>query len=152
MIGQGARLGEQLVSAGMITEEQLAEALAAQQASGAKLGGALIEIGAIGAAALAGALAERLGVKSCVLRHGLIDPQVAKSIPKEEAERLKVLPMFRVQDRPDSGETLTVAMAEPQSLPTLDRLRALTGCHVRPVLALEDNIEVESKTYATVVG
>jgi type IV pilus assembly protein PilB len=147
MIGQAARLGEQLVSSGLITEEQLAKALAEQEASGAKLGGALMEIGAIGAAALAGALAQRLGVKSCVLRHGLIDPTVAKCIPKEEAERLTVLPMFRVQDRPDGGETLTVAMTEPQSLPTLDRLRAMTGCQIRPVLALEDNIAEFQRKY-----
>ncbi|HUU84472.1 MAG TPA: ATPase, T2SS/T4P/T4SS family [Phycisphaerae bacterium] len=147
MIGQTTRLGEQLISAGLITEDQLAQALAKQQASGAKLGSALIEIGAIGAAALVGALSQRLGVKSCVLRHGLIDPKVANCIPREEAERLRALPMFRVKDRPDGGETLTVAMTEPQSLPTLDRLRALTGCQIHPVLALEENIEEFQKKY-----
>ncbi|MHC4609457.1 MAG: GspE/PulE family protein [Planctomycetota bacterium] len=147
MIGQAVRLGEQLIAAGLITEEQLAEALARQQASGVRLGSALMDIGAIGANALVTALAARLGVTGCVLRHGLIDPQVAKCIPREEAERLKALPMFRVQDRPDGGETLTAAMTEPQSLPTLDRLRALTDCEVRPVLALEANIEEYQHKY-----
>ena len=147
MIGQAARLGEQLIADGQITEEQLAEALAKQQASGALLGNTLMEIGAIGANALATALAARLGVSGCVLRHGLIDPKVAKSLPKEEAERLKALPMFRVKDRPDGGETLTVALTEPQSLPTLDRLRALSGCEIRPILALEDNIEEYQRKY-----
>ena len=37
--------------------------------------------------------------------------------------------MFKVHD------TLTVAMAEPQSLPKIDRLQQLTGCKIRPVLA-----------------
>src|SRR5205085_5437253 len=36
--------------------------------------------------------------------------------------------------------TLTVAMTEPQSLPSIDRLRQLTGCKIRAVLALEPNI------------
>jgi type IV pilus assembly protein PilB len=31
-------------------------------------------------------------------------------------------------------------MAEPQSLPTIDRISALTGCHVNPVLAFDTNI------------
>ena len=42
--------------------------------------------------------------------------------------------MFRVRD------TLTVAMAEPQSLPKVDRLSHLTGLKIRPVLALDYNI------------
>ncbi|MCP4249590.1 MAG: Flp pilus assembly complex ATPase component [bacterium] len=147
MIGQATRLGEQLIADGVISEEQLAQALAKQQTSGVRLGSALMDIGAVSANALVTALASRLGIKGCVLRHGLIDPKVAKSIPKEEAERLKALPMFRVMDRPDGGETLTVALTEPQSLPTLDRLRALTGCEIRPVLATEENIEEFQRKY-----
>jgi type IV pilus assembly protein PilB len=44
---------------------------------------------------------------------------------------------------------MTVAMAEPQSLPTIDRLRQLTGCKIRPVLALEANITEFARKYAT---
>lgn len=55
--------------------------------------------------------------------------------------RLKALPMFKVRDR------LTVAMGEPQSLPSIDRLRHLTGCNIRPVLALEANIIEFIKRY-----
>ncbi|MCH7812804.1 MAG: Flp pilus assembly complex ATPase component TadA [Planctomycetes bacterium] len=147
MIGQATRLGEQLIADGVISEEQLAQALAKQQTSGVRLGSALMDIGAVSANALVTALASRLGVQGCVLRHGLIDPKVAKSIPKEEAERLKALPMFRIKDRPDGGETLTVALTEPQSLPILDRLRALAGCEIRPVLATEENIEEFQRKY-----
>ena len=148
MIGQAVRLGEQLIAEGVISEDQLAAALAKQQSTGARLGNALMDVGAISAGALVNALAVKLGVPGCVLRHGLIDPKVAKSIPKEEAERLKVLPLFRVNDRSASGgPTLTVAMTEPQSLPTLDRLRSLTGCEIRPILALEENIDEFQRKY-----
>ncbi|HEY8665910.1 MAG TPA: GspE/PulE family protein, partial [Tepidisphaeraceae bacterium] len=40
------------------------------------------------------------------------------------------------------------AMAEPQSLPTIDRLRRLTGCKIQPVLALDSNIREFVKKYA----
>jgi len=141
MIGQSLKLGEQLLEDQLITVDQLKEALANQASSGGKLGANLVDIGAITSTALVNALGKRLAVRGCVLRHGLIDPKVAKCLEKEEAERLRVLPMFRVFDE------LTVAMVDPQSLPTLDRLRDLTGCRIRPVLALEANIEEFQQKY-----
>jgi len=135
------RLGDQLVRDGLITAEQLAEALARQQTAGGRLGAALVDVGAISSAALVQALARKLGVKGCVLRHGLIDPKAAKLVPKEEAERLKMLPLFKVRDE------LTVAMVEPQSLPVLDRLRKLTKCKIRPVLVLEENLVEYQRKY-----
>ncbi len=141
MIGQPSRLGEQLIAEGIITPDQLAEALAKQQTTGRRLGANLVDMGAISSASLVHALAKRLDAQGCVLRHGLIDPKVAKCIPKEEAERLAVLPMFKVRDE------LTVAMTEPQSIPTLDRLAQLTGCQVRPVLVLEDNLAEFQRKY-----
>ncbi|UCE60109.1 MAG: Flp pilus assembly complex ATPase component TadA [Phycisphaerales bacterium] len=140
-IDGAVRLGEQLIREGLITPEQLAEALAQQQAKGGRIGGALVEVGAITTTTLVQALSTRLGIKGCVLRHGLIDPKAAKCIPKEEAERLRVLPLFRVRD------VLTVAMVEPQSLPAHDRLHNLTGCSIRPVLVLEDNLQEFQRKY-----
>ncbi len=141
MIEQAVKLGEQLIAEGLITPEQLADALAKQQDSGGRLGSNLVTLGALSSAALVHALSNRLGVKGCVLRHGLIDPKIAKSVSKEEAQRLRVLPLFRIRDE------ITVAMMEPQSLPTLDRLRQLTDCEIRPVLVLQDNLEEFQRKY-----
>ncbi len=143
MIEQAVKLGEQLISEGLISPDQLAAALARQQEGGGRLGSNLINIGAISSTALVNALSKKLDVRGCVLRHGLIDPKAARSISKEEAQRLRVLPMFRVRDE------LTVAMVEPQSLPTMDRLRQLTECDVRPVLVLEENLEEFQRKYLT---
>ncbi len=137
-----ARLGEALVEHGALSSEELSRALAAQRGSGKMLGEFLVDQGIITAATIVHALARRLNVPGCQLRHGLIDPNLFKELGEEELTRLKAIPMFRVRD------TLTVAMAEPQSLPTIDRLRSLTGCRVRPVLALEDNIGEFIKKYA----
>ncbi|MCH8270542.1 MAG: hypothetical protein IH985_04940, partial [Planctomycetes bacterium] len=139
---QPTRVGEALVSEGVITNEELETALAVQRRSGRLLGEVLVEEGVVPAGVLIRALANRLGVKGCQLRHGMIDPALLKLIGAEEAERLKVIPMFRV------CETLTLAMAEPQSLPTIDRVRSLTGCKIRPVLALESNILEFVRKYA----
>lgn len=136
------RIGESLVQEGLLSAEELNRALAQQKATGRMLGELLVEQGVISSTVLVQTLAKQLGVRGCHLRHGLIDPALLKLIGEEEAERLKVVPMFKVHD------TLTVAMAEPQSLPTIDRLRRLTGCRIRPVLALESNILEFIRKYA----
>ncbi len=135
------RLGEQLVRDGVISEDQLSEALSRQEESGGRIGQVLVNEGSLTAGALVDALSKRLQVKGCVLRHGLIDPAVAKILPREEAERMHVLPLFRVKDE------LTVAMVDPQSLPSLDRIRNLTGCQIRAVLVIEENLQEYQKKY-----
>jgi len=142
MIGTETRLGEQLIKDGLISEEQLAEALAKQSKEGGRrIGSTLMDLGAISSSALAGALSKRMGVPGCVLRHGLIDPKVAKLVPKDEAQQRQVLPLFKVHDE------LTVAMVDPQSVPTLDRLASMTGCRIRPVLVLEENLVEYQRKY-----
>ncbi len=128
------RVGEALVGEGLLSEEQLAEALALQKSEGKRLGEMLVAKGMISPSVLVRILSRCMGVPGCVLRHGLMEPALMSLIGEEEARRLRVIPMFRVHN------TLTVAMAEPQALPTLDMLRRLTGYRIRPVLALESNI------------
>ncbi len=128
------KLGQLLLTEGLVTEADLVRALKAQSRDNKRLGETLIELGVLSPQGLLGALARHLGVKCVHLRHGLIDPAVARIIEREEAERLRALPLFKVR-----GELL-VALAEPQSLPTIDRLASLTGCPIKPVLALDSNI------------
>jgi type IV pilus assembly protein PilB len=136
------RVGESLVEGGVLSTQQLSAALAIQRQTGLRLGELLVNQGIIPPAALVRTLSECLDVPGCVLRHGLIDPALMSLIGEKEAERLKVVPMFKVHD------TLTVAMTEPQSLPIIDALRRLTGCRIRPVLALEQNIREFIGKYA----
>lgn len=128
------RLGQVLMQQGLLTQVQLDAALAQQHATGRMLGEVLIEQGVITPGILASTLAACAGIRVCQLRHGLIDPQLLKLIGDDEAERLVVIPLFKVRD------LLTVAMAEPQSLPTIDRLRQLTACRINPVFADAANI------------
>ncbi len=137
------RLGEELVRTGAITAEELEKALASQRSTGRKLGEILVTEELVAPAVLLAALATCLGVPHITLRHGLIDPPLLKLLGAEEAERLRALPLFKVRD------TLTVAMAEPQSLSAVDRIQQLTGCRIRPVLALESNIKEYVRKYAS---
>ena len=136
------RVGEILLEKGHVSEEQLSKALAEQKSRGMRLGELLVDKGVIGGATLAHALAESMGMRGVQLRHGLVDPGLLELIGDDEAERLTAIPLFRIRDE------LTVAMADPRSLPKIDRLAQLTGLKIRPVLALEDNIVEFIKKYA----
>ncbi|MEM7681369.1 MAG: ATPase, T2SS/T4P/T4SS family [Planctomycetota bacterium] len=136
------RLGDLLVEQGLVTEEHVRDALSTQKRTGKMLGEALVDEGIIQTGTLVRTLARSLGLRGCQVRHGLADPTLLSLLGEDEARRLKVLPLFRVRD------TLTLAMAEPQSLPTIDRVRQITGLQVRPVLALESNIVEFIQKYA----
>lgn len=142
-VNQIMRIGETLLNDGSISGDQLTQALADQKGSGQKLGELMVEKGLITGSTLVRALAACQNLKGCLLRHGLVDPALFDLIGAEEAARLLAVPMFKVHD------TLTVAMAEPQSLPLVDRLRGMTGCRIRPILALEANIREYIDKYAS---
>ncbi len=135
------RLGEILIEEGLLSESDLLRALQHQTSENKRLGEVLVELKLLAPSVLLQALARHIGVKGCYLRHGLIDPLCARMLSREEAERLKALPLFKVRNR------LTVAMAEPQSLPTIDQLARLTGCEINPVLSFEDNLREFQEKY-----
>jgi type IV pilus assembly protein PilB len=128
------RLGERLIAEGVITRAQL-EAALKQQATGRKLGETLVDLGLLAETDLLPYLADQFGVPHVFLREGLVDPSVATLIPRDLAETCQVLALFKVHD------VLTVAMADPQNLATIDRLERVTGLRVRPVLALLSSVE-----------
>lgn len=139
-----SRLGEALVAERIISQEQLDRLLTEQRAAGGLLGEMLVQQGVIDSTQLLRFLARQLGVPFCQLRHGLVDFALLPLLGHEEAQRLCAIPMFRVHD------TLTVAMAEPQSLPKIDRLSQLTGCRIRAVLAPRENILEFLRKYTSV--
>ena len=137
------RVGDVLLQEGVVTREQLDKAFAEQGKGGRMIGETLMAQGVISPAVLVRALGKVLGVPGVQLRHGLMDPGLLKLIGgAEEADRLRAIPMFKV------GDTLTVAMSEPQQLPTIDRLKQMTGLKIRPVLALESNVREYIQKYA----
>lgn len=143
LVKRSQKLGDTLIEQGLINEEDLQRALEAQRGGSKRLGETLVDLGIVSANSLVTAIGRQLGVKSCTLRHGLIDPKAVQLLDPDEGKTIKALPLFVVEGK------LTVAMAEPQSLPAIDRLAQLTGCEINPVLALEDNIAEYQEKYHT---
>jgi len=125
-------LGQALVTEGVLTQDQVDQVVAEHGES--RLAEAVVEQGLASREAVLRVQGRVLGVPFCQLRHGLMDFALLDLIGEEEARRLEAVPLFKVHG------TLTVAMAEPQSLPKIDRLQILTGCRIRPVLASSENL------------
>lgn len=126
------RLGEFLIQKNMLTKVQLEEALQAQVIFGGKLGTVLIEMGLIKETTLADSLSQLLSIP-CAQPGQMenLPSDVIKIITPELAEKHKVIPVAV------NGKKLTLAMADPHNLKSIDELSFRTGYIIRPILALE---------------
>lgn len=128
-------LGEQLVRAGILTEQELESALSEQPKKQLRLGEVLLEMGFVKEEELLPFLGNQFAVPAVRLREGLIDPRIVDRIPRPIAEKSTALALFAV------GDTLTVCMSEPQNLDRIDDLERVSGLKIRPVFGLESSIQ-----------
>lgn len=131
--GRRRRLGELLLSAGVVTDGAIRDALDVA-APGERLGAALVRLGLVGEAEVADALATQMRLQRVDLGAGEpVDPEVVALLPVAEAERHDVLPLRL------SAGTLHLAMSDPSDVAALDDVRLATGVRrVRPVVATTD--------------
>ncbi|MCL6636821.1 MAG: GspE/PulE family protein [Alicyclobacillus sp.] len=128
------RLGDLLVDMGLLSADQLAEALREQQQSKERLGELIVRKGWVSEAQIIEALEFQLGIPHVDLNRQSIDRQALQLIPEAVARRHLALPLRR--DR----QKLQVAMADPLDFYALEDLRAAAGCQVEPVLAAKEQL------------
>ena len=129
------RLGEIMLEAGVLTDEQLQQALKDQKASNQRLGKLLLDKGYVTEERLLEVLEEHLGIPHVNLYSYPIDSRVATSIPMYMAQRYRVIP---VEER--EGK-IVLAMSDPQDIIALDDVKMVTQKKVEPVLASEHAVE-----------
>lgn len=136
------KLGELLIKKNLLTQAQLEEALQAQVIFGGKLGTVLIEMGLITEESLAVILGQLLSIP-CAKPGQLqnIPENIIKIISAELAEKHKVVPVSV------TGKKLTLAMADPRNLQSIDEISFRTGYIVIPILALEVRLVFALENY-----
>ena len=135
VLEQSLPLGERLFRAGVLTAEELESALNQHTAKKMQFGETLLELGFVSEDTLLSFLGSQMDVPAARVREGLVDPAVVRLLPRQKAESLCAIALFKVRN------TLSVAMAEPRHLQQIDEIERITGLRVRPVLALRSNIE-----------
>src|SRR5215210_4151895 len=92
-----ARLGELMVAAGLLTVEQVEQALRAQVMWGGRLGTNLVELGFLDLDQLSQALGRQHRMPSALARHfDKADPVLQRKLSPEFADRYTAVPLMRV--------------------------------------------------------
>ncbi|MCL4691291.1 MAG: hypothetical protein KJ060_02110 [Candidatus Hydrogenedentes bacterium] len=126
------KLGEWLILEGLITENQLGDALAYQAEHGGKLGEILVKLGIVDAEEYLAFLARTAGVGSVRLANYSIRQEDVRLLPKDVAARHELVPIDRF------GDQIVVAMVYPLNYGAVEEVENLTGLQARPVLCSSD--------------
>jgi type II secretory ATPase GspE/PulE/Tfp pilus assembly ATPase PilB-like protein len=130
-------IGQILISQGVISEDQLRIALLEQMKSNQPVGKLLVALGFLSEATLRDALGESLGHRPVDLSNSIVDAEALRLIPRELAKRHLLLALSYIE----SEQRLTIAIADPNDIVALDKLRTL----IHPDLAIETLIAGESE-------
>ena len=123
------RLGDLLIAAGAITQEQLEEALTIQKQTKERLGDVLIENNIITERQLIEALQMQLGVDFIDLTAISIPLELAKFVPRAIAKKYNVVPVKLVKDE------LFVAMSDPLNFVAQEEIKAASHKRVVPMIS-----------------
>ncbi|MCR5097503.1 MAG: Flp pilus assembly complex ATPase component TadA [Lachnospiraceae bacterium] len=123
------RLGELLIDAGTINEEQLNRALELQKGSKDRLGTVLIDNEIISEDELIDALTMQLGIDYVDLTKIKIPVEMAQTVPKSIAKQYMVVPIQVVRDE------LILAMSDPLNFYAIEDVKKSSRKKVKPVVA-----------------
>ena len=135
------RLTALLVSNHVLTQEKLEEALKIQKEKKERIGDVLIRLGYISRENLLEVLSAELGIPAIHLPRYKIQPEVLRLVPKKMAELYCLMPLSQ------SGNTLTLAMADPMNIHALDDLKRMTRLDIRTMIATEKEIREAIEQY-----
>ncbi len=136
-----SRIGELLVKAGKISQEQLKGALTIQRDEGGRLGTHLVKLGYIDDEELVEFLSQRYGVPAINLAEVEIDDSIIKIIPPDVSRKYTILPVSK------AGAKLTIAMVDPTNVFAMDDIKFMTGYNVEPVVASDTSLRAAIDQY-----
>jgi len=128
------KLGEILIDAGVITEEQLSNALTLQQGKNKRLGKVLIELGYINDNQVAETLSQQLSLPMVDCNEFDPSKDLLDLVTRQTAETKLVLPLEL------KGKNFTLAMANPLDWQTIEDLSFETGLRISIAIASEENL------------
>lgn len=136
------RLGDVLVQKGIITDEQLTQALEEQKRVGGMLGEVMVTLGIVSENILVDTLCEQLGIEYLDLRKvDNIPDDIIALIPEDLIRKYVIMP---VKMSSTQMNTLVVAMADPMNIFAVDDLAIVTGLQIEPVLSTTSQIKAKT--------
>lgn len=132
LFGKRVRIGDLLLSQGMITQQQLDTALSEQKIRRTKLGETLIALGYVSQKDFSDVLSRQLGVESVDLRKEGLQDAAIRLVPEDIMKKYELVP-FAIDE--NNSNILKIAMSDPMYLPAIDDVSLITGMEVVPYFA-----------------
>ena len=131
---QTQNLGQVLLDAGLITEEQMLEAQQHHDSGKGSLGSLVAKRGWVSPQSLAMALSLHLNLPLIDLtRHG-VQPEVLRHVPEDMARKHHLIPLDVLEDG------LAVVMEDPTNIQVLEELTARSGMRILPMVGVRADI------------
>ena len=130
-----SRVGDLLIQTGLITQEQLEQAMEMLERKETSLTACLSELDILSEEDYTQVISEQFGVPIVELDDYSLDSSVLELIPQNLAHKYKLIPLVR------SDSSLTIAMADPSNMSALNEIKFITGLDIKVVLALESAID-----------
>lgn len=141
MVKRKMRLGDILVSSGIINNEQLERALVIQKQKGLKLGETFIEEKILTEDQILGVLEFQLGIPYIDLNKYYIDPKAPKVISESLAAKHNLIPISMIRGK------LMIAMSDPLDIVAIDDVRLTTGLDIEVAISSKNDIKRAITTY-----
>jgi len=135
MTNKKLKIGEILISSGLITEEQLKAALSGQRQLGGTVGENLIRLGYITEEVLLNALSEQTGLQHINLARVEVPPSIQRLIHLDTVRSRRLLPIGF------EGKLLVVGMVDPTDLAALSEVEFQSGHSTKPVILSSSHFE-----------
>ena len=122
------KLGEMLVEAGLLTDDQLKQAVIDHKRSNMKLGQYLVREGIVNSGQIADLISRQLKIPQYQPDQYPIDMSLTDLLPLELTQKFQAVPIAR------SNYLLTVAMTDPMDIDALDSIEVYTNMEVEAVI------------------
>ena len=129
------RLTDVLIKGNLLKKKDLEKALEIQKKSGGSLGQILVEQGFISQKSLVVAISSQLNIPPIDLSKYKIDKEILKLIPEKVARQYTLLPLSKI------GDVLTVVVADPLNVFTMDDIKMMTNFKIDLAIASENEIK-----------
>jgi len=139
-------LGQMLVQAGKIDENQLKKALDIQKDKDVYIGVIFRELGYLDEKELNKYISQQMQIPSIPLGHYDIDKNSLKLIPERTVRSYKMLPLFQLNN------TLNIAVIDPLDTNPINAARKATGLKIEPVIVTETELENAIDLYYGISG
>ena len=140
------RIGDMLVSAGIVTREDVDAAAMAQRASGKRLGAELVRQGKVSEVQLTQMLSNQMSVPWVNLQHVEFSRELLSLVPEEIADEWGCIPVYKREVRKE-GATLFVAMDDPSNEEARAAIQAVVSLPIKAMVAPPSDIRKAIRVY-----